>query len=78
MAAITGMLARMERSSIGNAPLSSPPFPAAGCLSPPEAKICPAAPCWESIQLEKGSAGGKRSCGWVTGMGTQPGHTKEG
>lgn len=54
VAAITGMLVRMVCSSVGNASLSSPPFPGAGCLSPAEAKISPAAPCWESFQLEKG------------------------
>lgn len=68
---LRGCFARMVRSSIGNASLSSPPFPAAGCLSPPEAKISPAAPCWEAVQLERG-AGGRAALQLrvVTGMGT--------
>jgi len=60
VAAITGMLARMVCSSTGNASLSLPALPQrAGCISPPEAKISPAAPCWEAVQLEKGSTGGR-------------------
>lgn len=45
----------------------SPPFPGAGCVSPPEAKISPAAPCWEAIQLDKGSAGGRAALQLGTG-----------
>lgn len=66
VAAITGCSAlEMHRSP-------SPPCPAPGCLSPPGAKVPPAAPCWESIQLEKGRA--CPAAAGVTGMGSRAFH----